>query len=184
MRAARASAPCSAPPKRCAPGSRATRPAFTRRWRNSGGYQEWAILLSEEAAAHTEWLARTDQALIGLAGAIAAASPGTAFLMARRMDKAVLAARTTHAGTAAAHIAAALQAGGWRLRAEPARAGHVAGRVAGWSLLGPIRVAAGTGPSPAWRGSCLAPAWRCGRRAPFHPMHSPARRGPEEQNVA
>jgi hypothetical protein len=96
-----------------------------------GGYQEWAILLSEEAAAHAEWLARTDQALVGLAGAIAAASPGTAFLMARRMDKAVLAARATHAGTAAARIAAALQAGGWRLRAEPARAGHVAG----WSLL-------------------------------------------------
>jgi hypothetical protein len=96
------------------------------------GRAEWALSLQEDAPAHAAWLDRHDPALRVLVGTIADASEGTAFLMARRLEKLRAAARRSHLEAVAALVAAKLEAGGCEVLAEPPRPA-----LPGWTILAP-----------------------------------------------
>ena len=95
-----------------------------------GGQTEWALSMQEDAAAHAVWLDREDTDLRRLAETVAAAGEGTAFLLARRLEKARTAARAAHIGVAAATVAAQLGDAGFDLLDDPPRTG-----LPGWTLL-------------------------------------------------
>jgi hypothetical protein len=105
------------------------------------GRAEWALSLQEDAPAHAAWLDQHDPALRVLVGAIAEASEGTAFLMARRLDKVRAAARRSHLEAIAALVAARLAAGGGEVLADPSRA-----PLPGWTILSPHDPADPTAP--------------------------------------
>lgn len=97
---------------------------------------EWALSMREDTAAHAVWLDREDPILKRLADAVAAAGEGTAFLLARRLDKARLAVRYAHVGCAAATVATQLADAGFGVLDEPASAGPRR-----WTVLVPDRIA-------------------------------------------
>jgi hypothetical protein len=94
------------------------------------GQTEWALSMQEDAAAHAAWLDREDPELKRLSEAAAAAGEGTAYLLARRLEKARTAARLGHIGAAAAGVAERLSEIRCGLLDEPLRAG-----LPGWTLL-------------------------------------------------
>jgi hypothetical protein len=94
------------------------------------GHAEWALSMQEDAAAHAAWLDREDPDLKRLSEAAAVAGEGTAYLLARRLDKERTAARLSHIGATAAAIAERLTAARFGLLDEPLRPG-----LPGWTLL-------------------------------------------------
>jgi hypothetical protein len=123
-----------------APREAALRAALAR----VAGHDEWRLALEADAALHAGWLERHDPALRALAESVAAAGQGTAFLLARRLDRAREAARAGHLAEAAAAVATALDRAGLTVLAE----------ALAWNILAP-RAAAADAP-PAWSAS-LAP---------------------------
>jgi hypothetical protein len=98
----------------------------------AAGQTEWALSLQEDATAHAAWLDREDPALKRLAEAAATAGEGTAFLLARRQDKARTKARSEHIDAVAATVETRLEAAGLGLLHEAPRDG-----LPGWTLLIP-----------------------------------------------
>lgn len=72
------------------------------------GRSEWTVTLQEDAPVHAAWLERSDAGLRELTSAVASAGAGTAFLLARRLDKARAAARLAHLQAAGDAVAADL----------------------------------------------------------------------------
>jgi hypothetical protein len=68
------------------------------------GRQEWGVCLTEDAESHTAWLTRQDPVLAALARDTAAATPGTGYLLSRRLSRANEAARANHASKVATRI--------------------------------------------------------------------------------
>lgn len=95
------------------------------------GCTEWSVTLEEDAAQHGAWLRHADPALAQLAGKAEQASPGTAFLLARRLDKALAASRQARLQDTAQALGRLLQAEARHL--APSRPRNAA--VAGWSAL-------------------------------------------------
>jgi Gas vesicle synthesis protein GvpL/GvpF len=97
------------------------------------GCEEWGLILTEDEASHAAWLAATDAGLRRMAAEAVAAPEGTAFLLERRRDRALAAARAAHrqqvAGAAAAMLGKAARAA----EASPPQPD----RIAGWSALLP-----------------------------------------------
>jgi hypothetical protein len=115
------------------------------------GRREWLLTLEADQAAHAAWLDANDTALQALAASVAAAGEGTAFLLARRLDKTREAARARHAARAADLVAAALDRAKAREEAG-AKAGAdltvlaetPRGGGAAWSILAPSAASSGT----------------------------------------
>lgn len=80
--------------------------------------QEWALTLTEDAPAHTAWLETHEAGLRQLAEAARSASPGTGFLLERRLVRAREEARVQHVAASAARLADCLEHEGMRVRAE------------------------------------------------------------------
>jgi hypothetical protein len=95
-----------------------------------GGQQEWAVSLIEDEAAHVAWLQENSVDLRRLAEAAQRAGPGAAFLLQKRMEKAVGGARQAHAAAVAARLGAHFAA----LHQTRGEAAPV-GAAAAWSLL-------------------------------------------------
>ena len=74
------------------------------------GSAEWSVSLGADEAAQAAHLAGTDAALRALDSALAAATPGTAFLLSRRREKALAAAQLAQRQAAATDLAARLTA--------------------------------------------------------------------------
>ena len=72
------------------------------------GRSEWMLRLHEDAEAHAAWLDRHDPALQALAARIAITSPGTAFLLERRLAQARATARAARTDVAQHDVAAVL----------------------------------------------------------------------------
>jgi hypothetical protein len=94
------------------------------------GHQEWAVSMQEDSAVHGGWLEAHDPALQAMAAAVAAAGEGTAFLLARRLDKARTAARAAHIAAAATALARRLTDAGLDFTADATSSG-----LPGWSVL-------------------------------------------------
>ena len=92
--------------------------------------QEWAVTLTEDGAAHAAWVREHNGAVRALAASAAAAGPGAAFLLMRRLDKAVQSARAAHAADVAVTTGARLAASCAVLAEPPAN-----GAAASWSVL-------------------------------------------------
>jgi hypothetical protein len=90
---------------------------------------EWALALIEDPFAHEAWLEAHEPSLRSLAEAVRAASPGTGFLLERRLARAREAARAQHQEAAAARLADRLAAEAFAVRRETGQPGHA------WSLL-------------------------------------------------
>ena len=97
---------------------------------------EWALSLQEDAAAHTAWLERHDPGVCRLAEAVAAAGEGTAFLMARRLDKARASACLTHIDAVAKAVVMQLTDAGFGVLDEPRQSALPA-----WTVLVPSQPA-------------------------------------------
>jgi hypothetical protein len=87
------------------------------------GRAEWAVRLQEDEAVHAAWLEAHDPDLRALAGRIATASAGTAFLLERRQTQARSTARAARLAAARQAVAAALgddggQEGCWTVLAD------------------------------------------------------------------
>ncbi|MGK7867661.1 GvpL/GvpF family gas vesicle protein [Falsiroseomonas sp. E2-1-a20] len=95
------------------------------------GCTEWAVTLEEDAVRHGIWLREADPALARLASQADRASPGTAFLLARRLDKALAASRQARLQDTAQSLGRLLLAEARHL--APSRPRN--GAVAGWSAL-------------------------------------------------
>jgi hypothetical protein len=76
----------------------------------AAGAEEWSVSLKEDAAAHAAFLTATEPALQALAAAAARAPQGTAFLLERRLDRAVQGARADRRAWLGRAIGAALTA--------------------------------------------------------------------------
>ena len=96
------------------------------------GRTEWALMLTEDEAAHTVWLEATNPDLVRLAAAEAAAGQGTGFLLARQRHKTRLAIRAAHLD----QVARTLQS---RLESAPLTVLPETGSGASprWTLLAP-----------------------------------------------
>ena len=57
------------------------------------GQSEWSVLLCEDAVAHAAWLRAHDTGLAALAARAEAAGPGTAFMLARQLERGLATAR-------------------------------------------------------------------------------------------
>ena len=90
---------------------------------------EWTVSLSEDSAMHGHWLEDHDPALQGLAEEVATATPGRRFLLQRRLERDLAAARVAHGILLGAQVTAAIGVQGRALRADAAQ-----GR---WSFLLP-----------------------------------------------
>jgi hypothetical protein len=90
---------------------------------------EWALALIDDPFAHEAWLEAHEPSLRSLAEAVRAASPGTGFLLERRLARAREAARAQHQEAAAARLADRLAAEAFAVRRETGQPGHA------WSLL-------------------------------------------------
>ncbi len=96
------------------------------------GHAEWCLSVCADPARHAAWLASHDAELQRLARQAENAGAGTAFLMAKRIDKAQVAARVEHLASVEARITALLQAAGWPVLVERQRDGSPC-----WSVLAP-----------------------------------------------
>jgi hypothetical protein len=94
-----------------------------------GGQREWALTLTEDAPRHLAWLEANDPALRQLAATTKAASPGTGFLLERRLARERESARKHHGAAVAARLSECLAAEAVLVRQEPAQEG------AAWSVL-------------------------------------------------
>ncbi len=96
------------------------------------GHSEWSLGLDEDSALHEAWLRERNPALAAQAAQAASAGAGTAFLLGRRLERAVVAARLARRQEVALTIGA-------RIGALVAHASACAPRaeigVAAWSLL-------------------------------------------------
>ena len=90
---------------------------------------EWTVRLSEDSALHGRWLEDHDPALHGLAEEAATATPGRRFLLQRRLERDLAAARVAHGIAVGARVTAAIGGEGRAPRADAAQ-----GR---WSFLLP-----------------------------------------------
>jgi hypothetical protein len=96
------------------------------------GQTEWLLCLTENAAAHTAWLGQHDPELQRLGDAAAKAGAGTGFLMARRLEKARVAARGGHVQMLETSVYASLAQTSRHVLTERRRDGLPA-----WSILAP-----------------------------------------------
>lgn len=103
------------------------------------GHAEWCLSICADPAGHAAWLAHHDTELQRLARQAETAGAGTAFLLAKRIDKAQIAARAGHLASVEARISALLVATGLPVLVERQRDGLPA-----WSVLAPTD--AGTSP--------------------------------------
>lgn len=94
------------------------------------GRQEWAVALTERSDAHAIWLRERDERLRALADEVATASSGTAFLLARRLAKALNSARAAHLADMADQIGKRLNDMCATLNEAPR-----SGAAASWCLL-------------------------------------------------
>jgi len=101
------------------------------------GRAEWGLRLSVEPEAFSRFAARGNAALAALSVQIAQATPGTAFLLGKRLARAQQAAEAGGVLAVRHAIDAAAQQAGFQLRGEPA----APGRPASWSLLAPAGAA-------------------------------------------
>jgi hypothetical protein len=100
--------------------------------RQAGRQTEWALTVQEDATALAGWTDAIDPAVNELSRAMAGAGQGTAFLMARRLDKARAAARQRHLAAVPAIVEACAEDAGLGLLPERARDGLPA-----WTALLP-----------------------------------------------
>jgi hypothetical protein len=105
---------------------------FTTALAQVAGRQEWGVTLCEDREAHAAWLRAHDDTVAALAAAAACAGPGTGFLLARRIDRAVDSARSAHAALMSGAVVQRLECSGSVLAETPPR-----GAVAAWSVLVP-----------------------------------------------
>jgi hypothetical protein len=91
--------------------------------------REWAATLTGDDDARAAWLRANDPGLQARQDAAAKAGPGAAYLLARQLDRAVLAARAAQDASLRTQLCAQFAESGWRVRAEPG--------AASWSLLTP-----------------------------------------------
>lgn len=103
------------------------------------GHAEWCLSICADPARHAAWLAHHDTELQRLTRQAETAGAGTAFLLAKRIDKAQVAARAGHLASVESRITALLLAAGWPVLAERQRDG-----LPSWSVLAPTE--AGTSP--------------------------------------
>ncbi len=94
------------------------------------GRQEWGVTLSEDLDVHAAWARAHDAAAASLAEACAEAGPGARFLLDRRIERAVDAARGSHTARRATSIGEHLIRLGPVLCEPPAM-----GTAAAWSVL-------------------------------------------------
>jgi len=92
--------------------------------------QEWGLSLIEDPPAHEAWLEKHEPTLSKLAETVRLASPGTGYLLERRLARAREEARKQHEHAAAARLVERLQQDGFDIRRESAESGFC------WSLLG------------------------------------------------
>ncbi len=93
--------------------------ALTAALAQVAGQSEWGLSLQQDAAATAAWLEQHDPDLRALAAAAAGAGEGTAFLMARRRDKARGLAERALIRDHAEALIQGLTARGFRVLAEP-----------------------------------------------------------------
>jgi hypothetical protein len=96
------------------------------------GCAEWSLTLTGDAVAQENWLDAHDPALRSLAEQRRLAPPGTAFLLARRLDRARIAARHAQLAEAGAAVGDILAEQARASRAEPSRQA-----LAAWTALVP-----------------------------------------------
>jgi hypothetical protein len=150
-------------------------PVFVPALSRVAARQEWAVTLTTDRAAHAAWARAHDAAAQQLAASLATAGPGAAFLLTRRLEKAVQQACAAQLAQAASRTEHYLAGCGAVLPDPP---GH--GAAASWSVLAstgmdvPARLAGlearlggaglglrATGPWPAY--AFARAAWQGGR---------------------
>jgi hypothetical protein len=107
--------------------------ALTAALAEVAGQSEWGLSLQQDAASVAAWLEQHDPALRALAAAAEGAGEGTAFLMARRRDKARGLAERALIRQHAEAIAQGLTTRGFRVLAEP----NGAEGLPGWTVFTP-----------------------------------------------
>lgn len=98
------------------------------------GHSEWSIVLAEDVTAHEAWLRGHDPGLSALAEQARGASAGTAFMLNRRLEKALAAAREARRRDAAQALGLMLENVAPRVWTGTPRQPAA---VAGWNLLLP-----------------------------------------------
>jgi len=98
------------------------------------GQSEWSVLLCEYAVAHADWLRAHDPALAALAARAEAAGPGTAFMLARQLERALATARQQRRHDRSMAVGRLLEGISLHLRAGAPRQENA---VAGFNLLLP-----------------------------------------------
>ena len=96
------------------------------------GQAEWCLTIRENTAAHRIWLDEHDSDLKRLTQQAENAGVGTAFLMAKRIEKARVAARIAHLNEVESRVGDLLLQTGWPHLAERRRDGSPS-----WSILAP-----------------------------------------------
>ncbi|WP_305123417.1 GvpL/GvpF family gas vesicle protein [Roseomonas sp. GC11] len=84
-----------------------------------GQRAEWSLILREDAAAHAAHLCRTEPGLAALAAQCAAAGPGTGFLLGRRLEQALPAARAARLANLREELAVVAASIGLPAQPEP-----------------------------------------------------------------
>ena len=98
------------------------------------GRSEWSVLLAEDAVAHAAWLRAHDTGLATLAARAEAAGPGTAFMLARQLERALATARQQRRHDSTLALGRLLEGITEHLRAGAPRQENA---VAGFNLLLP-----------------------------------------------
>jgi hypothetical protein len=111
-----------------------------------GDRQEWALTLTEDVPRHLAWLEANDPALLQLSASAKSASPGTGFLLEKRLARELEAARKTHGAAVAGRLTELLCGEAVLVRQETVQEG------AAWSVL------AGKDSAFADRATTMAPA--------------------------
>ena len=96
------------------------------------GHSEWSIVLAEDVRAHEAWLRGNDPGLTALAAQARGAAAGTAFMLNRRLEKALAAARDARRRDAAQALGIMLESVAGRVWPNATRQPAA---VAGWNLL-------------------------------------------------
>ncbi len=96
------------------------------------GRAEWSVTLMTDEAAQLGWLRANDAGLRTLAQQRESASPGAAFLIGKRIDRAEASARAGHTARIAAEIECALHEPGLEVLPDATGAQHK------WSILAPV----------------------------------------------
>jgi hypothetical protein len=94
------------------------------------GREEWALTLTEDVQTHEAWLRQADPGLRHLDEAARAASPGTGYLLERRLHKACAEARAAHGAAVASRLAERLATLSEAVRQDTPRQGAFT-----WSML-------------------------------------------------